>query len=131
MGKNEVIDKLRNANYESGIAEVICDISCCGKVCYPNESILVLLCGYGKDNSVCNVDQIINSKHYTICDGIDIFEEGIVYGIHEAAELDESISEDEVEDNLKNYNWAYINEDVASLAGDGDNQFWQIKEIEI
>ena len=51
--------------------------------------------------------------------------------LYEAAELDESISEDEVEDNLKNYNWAYINEDVASLAGDGDNQFWQIKEIEI
>ena len=51
--------------------------------------------------------------------------------LYEAAELDESISEDEVEDNLKNYNWAYINEDVASLAGDGDNQFWQIEEIEI
>lgn len=84
MGKNEVIDKLRSANYENGIAEVICDISCRGKVCYPNESILVLLCGYGKDNSVCNVDQIINSKHYTICEGIDIFEEGIIYGIHEA-----------------------------------------------
>lgn len=84
MNKNEVIDKLRSANYESGIAEVICDISSNGEVCYPNESILVLLCGYGEDDSVCDDDQIINSKHYTICEGVDDFEEGIVYGTDEA-----------------------------------------------
>lgn len=48
-----------------------------------------------------------------------------------SANYENGISEDEVEDNLKKYNWAYINEDVASLASDGDNQFWQIEEIKI
>ena len=86
MNKNEVIDKLRSADYESGIAEVICDIVNSENVCYPNKSILVLLWGYGEDDSACNDDQIVYSKHFAICGGIDDFEENIVYGTNVAKE---------------------------------------------
>ena len=84
MNKKDVIEKLRSAEYKSGIAEVICDISSNGQVCYPNESILVLLWGYGEDDSACDDDQIIQQNHYTICEGVEDFNEGIVYGLEEA-----------------------------------------------
>ena len=50
---------------------------------------------------------------------------------YETADLDESIPEDEVEDNLEDYNCAYISEDSATLANDYGNEFWQINEVEV
>ena len=45
--------------------------------------------------------------------------------------LDESIPEDEVEDNLEDYDCAYIGENSATLANDCENLFWEIKEVEV
>lgn len=84
MKKKDVIKILSEAEPASGIMEVICDIASNGQVCYPNESILVMLWGYGDDDRACDDDQIINSKHYTICNGIKDFRTGVVYG-HSAA----------------------------------------------
>lgn len=69
MTKREVLKALENATYVSGIADVTCIIN--GKEC----SILVLLWGYGEDDSACDDDQIIPSEHWYICEGIDEFKE--------------------------------------------------------
>lgn len=79
MTKAEVICTLNNANYGSGIAEVICDISCNGQVIYPDESILVLLGG-----EACDDEKLRMGKHWTICNGVDDFDIGIVYGYQSA-----------------------------------------------
>ena len=75
MDKREVINKLNTLDCE--IAEVICDIttSTDEKPCYSNESVLVFLV-----KQPSNDDLIKNNKHWTICDSIDDFNEGIVYG---------------------------------------------------
>ena len=88
MNKEQVINKLHEMRLNlddvhmdniTEIAEVICDISRGGNVVYPNESIIVYLVREP------NIDDlIIIGKHWTICDGIRDFEEGIVYGIDEA-----------------------------------------------
>ena len=79
MKKVETIKKLKEMQCD--IAEVICDIACRGSVCYPNESILVLL-----QNQPSNDDLIKHGKHWTICDNIDDFKEGMVFGEKEAKE---------------------------------------------
>lgn len=88
MNKEQVINKLHEMRLNlddvhrddiTEIAEVICDISIDGNVVYPNESILVYLVREP------NIDDLIKvSKHWTICDGIRDFDEGIVYGIADA-----------------------------------------------
>lgn len=88
MNKEQVINKLHkmrlnlddvNGNDTTEIAEVICDISRDGNVVYPNESIIVYLV---TEPSID--DLIINGNHWTICDEIREFDEGIVYGIADA-----------------------------------------------
>ena len=77
MNKQEIIEKLQATDCE--IAEVICNISRGGTVAYPNESILVELV-----SEPSNDDQIKIGRHWTVCNGIDDFNEGIVYGEAEA-----------------------------------------------
>ena len=83
MNKQEVIKQLNELQNECEIAEIICDITSRGdglaKPCYPNESIIVLLA-----TQPSNDDLICNHRHWTICDSIEDFEEGIVYGKEEA-----------------------------------------------
>lgn len=88
MNKEEVIAKLYELQSKCDysieeepkeFAEVICDISRDGKVVYPDESIIVYLVREP------NTDDLITiGKHWTICDGIDDFMEGIVYGESDA-----------------------------------------------
>ena len=79
MDKREVINKLNTLDCE--IAEVICDITTMADAicCYPNESVLVFLV-----EQPSNDDLIKNNKHWTICESVDDFNEGIVYGEDEA-----------------------------------------------
>lgn len=88
MNKEQVIDKLYelkynlndvNRNDTTELAEVICDISRDGNVVYPDESVIVYLVREP------NTDDLIKvGKHWTICDGIRDFAEGMVYGMGEA-----------------------------------------------
>ena len=73
MNKREIIEKLSSMDCE--IAEVICDISVGGVVIYPDESILVSLV---KEPS--NDDLVTPHKHWTWCENIKDFKEGIVSG---------------------------------------------------
>jgi hypothetical protein len=79
MNKQDVIQRLNSLDCE--IAEVMCDICSNGEKCYPNESIIVLLV-----SEPSNDDLIKNNLHWTICESIDDFDEGIVYGQAEAKE---------------------------------------------
>ena len=85
MTKNEVGKHLLNDDFPFGIAEIICDIAVNNEVVYPNESILVIV--YDKDDSVVNDDQIDTTKHWTICESIDDFIDGMVYGKAKADEV--------------------------------------------
>lgn len=71
--KNELMKALDNSTYQSGIAEIVCDIVSVGKR-YENESILVMLWGYGNDDSVCDDDLILMNNHWHIVEGIDNFD---------------------------------------------------------
>ena len=73
MNKKQVIEKL--SSMDCDIAEVICDISVNGEVVYPDESIVVSLV-----EQPCNDDLVIPSKHWTWCESIKDFKEGIVSG---------------------------------------------------
>lgn len=64
---------------ECGIAEVACDIASGGEVCYPNERILVRICGNPGSDA-----EIPPGRHWTVCDSVEDFVEGIVYGRGEA-----------------------------------------------
>jgi hypothetical protein len=77
MTKKEVINKLLEMNCD--IAEVICDISVSGQVVYPDESIVVSLV-----EQPCNDDLVNPSKHWTWCESIKDFKEGIVSGLSAA-----------------------------------------------
>ena len=79
MNKTEAIEKMNNM--EADIAEVICDISRNGVVCYSNESVLVFLV-----SQPSNDDLIRHNKHWTICDNVEDFTQGMVYGEKEAKE---------------------------------------------
>jgi len=73
MNKKDVIEKL--SSMDCDIAEVICDISVNGEVVYPDESIVVSLV-----EQPCNDDLVIPSKHWTWCESIKDFKEGVVSG---------------------------------------------------
>jgi hypothetical protein len=77
MTKKEVINKLLEMDCD--IAEVICDISVSGQVVYPDESIVVSLV-----EQPCNDDLVNPSKHWTWCESIKDFKEGIVSGLSAA-----------------------------------------------
>ena len=81
MNKQDVIQKLNSLECE--IAEVICDITTMAdsKPCYPNESVLVFLV-----SQPSNDDLIKYNNHWTVCESIDDFAEGIVFGEAEAKE---------------------------------------------
>ena len=82
MDKEQVVKVLETLS-DNGcqIAEVICDITT--KVdltpCYPNESILVLL-----TKETDKRDLVNPCKHWTLCESIKDFKDGIVYGVEEA-----------------------------------------------
>lgn len=79
MDKKEVIERLSGMNCE--IAEVIGDINKGLELAFPDESVLVILV------SNPSIKGLINScKHWTTCDSIDDFNEGIVCGKDEARE---------------------------------------------
>lgn len=86
MNKEEVINILKDntTEYPSGIANIKCDIASNGQICYPDESILVIL-DNSPDAAVAD-DQIKHHHHWTTCDSIEDFNEGIVYGEQEARE---------------------------------------------
>jgi hypothetical protein len=77
MTKKEVINKLLEMNCD--IAEVICDISVSGQVVYPDESIVVSLV-----EQPSNDDLVNTNKHWTWCESIKDFKEGIVSGLSAA-----------------------------------------------
>lgn len=75
MNKEEVIERLNGLDCE--IAEIICDITTRADAtpCYPNESILVLL-----KSEQTDTDLFSRHKHWAICESVDDFVDGIVYG---------------------------------------------------
>jgi hypothetical protein len=77
MTKKEVINKLLEMDCD--IAEVICDISVSGQVVYPDESIVVSLV-----EQPSNDDLVNPNKHWTWCESIKDFKEGIVSGLSAA-----------------------------------------------
>ena len=81
MTKREVLKALENATYVSGIADVTCIIK------NKEVSILVLLWGYGADDSACDDDQIIPSEHWYICEGIEGFKEYLTIAPNEVTEF--------------------------------------------
>lgn len=140
MNKKDVIKLLSEAEPASGIMEIICDIASNGQVCYPDESILVMLWGYGDDDSACADDQIINSKHYTICAGVKDFKEGIVFGhaaarkaycnyyVSEFKEVKEFVSDfpqphgTTTEEYLRRHPGVTL--EMAPITGGADTQLW-------
>lgn len=84
MNKEDVIKILKDkkTEYKSGIANIKCDIASNGQICYPNESILVIV-ENGADAAISE-ELVVNSRHWTLCDSIEDFIEGIVYGELEA-----------------------------------------------
>ena len=78
FNKKETIEQLKTLQAQGcEIAEVICDVSATGEIipCYPKESFLVYLVRQPN-----NDDQIIRSKHYTVCNSIRDFKIGVVFG---------------------------------------------------
>lgn len=78
MTKEEVINKLQVM--KCSIAIIRCDIACNGVVCYPKENFLVCLHN-NPDKSKINT-----YKHWSVCNSIDDFNEGVVYGEQAARE---------------------------------------------
>ena len=76
MNKEDVMNFMAAATWKA--AEVICDISRGGMVCYPNERIIVKLNGFGGDI------ELESGTFWTICDNLPDFGEGIVFGSDEA-----------------------------------------------
>lgn len=78
MNKKEVIQQLKSLKNIGDMAEIICDVNDkeTNQVAYKNESIIVLL-------SKCNSDQIIDDKHWNICNSVNDFNKNTPYGIDE------------------------------------------------
>lgn len=98
MTEKEVIKKLKEMECESGIAEIVCDvINVNTNEVRTNETILVMLCGYGEDDSACDDDQIVNANHWDVFKGIKDFKKHkdneIVFKITNFSQVREFVSD--------------------------------------
>lgn len=76
MDRENVISVMEESSWKA--AEVICDISRGGSVCYPNERIIVKLNGF--DEFI----ELESGTFWTVCDDLGDFKENIVCGAESA-----------------------------------------------